>query len=284
MDKCLSEMKCKRFCSEKLPLWKISKMTWLVTWKTSEKKTSHLSISSWLPKLLNNHSDRRHRIRHSQGLWRSLKADVCSRANNWTRTMYCTKLLHCTYTKMWTLSCRGISKHHGIFLERKPPGPKKTTRPCIKVGCLRPAVTFCLLFAPLPQTHVRFDSAFMSPVPQVEELKKIDGRGWPSHLRPAPPPPAMNPLSNRRLSRVVARRHHSGPWFLWFRWYSCRCSRWNWSPISWSFWPIQASTLRATRCCRGRCSIPFWSSCRLASWSPTSSKCAGKCNRKPALP
>lgn len=38
----------------------------------------------------------------------------------------------------------------------------------------------------------------------------------PPHLRPAPPPPAMNPLSNRRLRRAVAKRHHSGPWFLWF--------------------------------------------------------------------
>lgn len=68
---------------------------------------------------------------------------------------------------------------------------------------------------------------------------------------------------------------------------SCRCSRWNWSPISWSFWPMQASTLRATGCWWGSCSIPFCSpslSCPLASWSPTSSKCAGKCNRKPALP
>ena len=68
---------------------------------------------------------------------------------------------------------------------------------------------------------------------------------------------------------------------------SCRCSRWNWSPISWSFWPMQASTLWATGCCRGSRSIPFRSpsvSRCLASWSPASSNSAGKCNRKPALP
>lgn len=64
--------------------------------------------------------------------------DTCRSAKHFTRTMYCTKLLHHMYTKIWTLSCRGISEHHGIFSERK----KKT--PCIKVGCLRPAVTFCL--------------------------------------------------------------------------------------------------------------------------------------------
>lgn len=68
---------------------------------------------------------------------------------------------------------------------------------------------------------------------------------------------------------------------------SCRRSRWNWSPISWSFCAMQASVLRAAGCCRGSRSIPPRSaslSCRLASRSPASSKRAGKCNRKPALP
>lgn len=179
--------------------------------------------------------------------------------------MYCTKLLHHTYAKIWTLSFRGISGHHGIFLERK------NARPCIKVGCLRPAVTFVVSFLFSPrQTRVRFDSAIRSPVPHRddEEKGRKGGGGDPPHLRPAPPPPAMNPLSNRRLRRAAARRHHRGPWFLWFRWYSCRCSRWNWSPMSWSFCPMQASTLRAAGCCRGSCSIPFCSSslsCCLAS-------------------
>lgn len=57
--------------------------------------------------------------------------------------------------------------------------------------------------------------------------------------------------------------------------------------MSWSFCPMQASTPRATGRCRGRRSIPFRCSslsCRRASRSPTSSKRAGKCNRKPALP
>lgn len=90
--------------------------------------------------------------------------------------MYCTKLLHHTFTKIWTLSCRGISEHHGIFLERK-----KHARPCIKVGCLRPAVTLCLLsFFPPKQTRVRFDSAIKSPVPQRDEEKGCEGKDPPS--------------------------------------------------------------------------------------------------------
>lgn len=103
----------------------ISKSNCLITWETSEKKTSYhisfhfLTISFCLSKFLNSHSGRRHWIRHSQGLWRSLKMDTCWSAKNLTRTIYCTKRLHHTYTKIWTLSCGGISEHHGIFLERK---------------------------------------------------------------------------------------------------------------------------------------------------------------------
>lgn len=130
----------------------ISKSTWLVTWETSEKKTSHhisfhfLTILSCLQKLRNTHSGSRCWIRHSQGLWRSLKMDTLWSAKNLTRTMHCTKLLHHMYTKIWTVSCWGISGHHGIFLERK------NTHLCIKVGCLRPAVTFCLSFLFPPTT------------------------------------------------------------------------------------------------------------------------------------
>lgn len=139
-------MRCKMLCSEKLPLWKlVNQLVWSPG-KLQKRKTSHhisfhfLTISSCLiSKLLNTHSGRRHWIRHSQGLWRSFKMDTCWSANNLTRTMYCTKLLNHTYTKIWTLSCGGISEHHGIFLERK------NTQTCIKVGCLRPAVTLCLL-------------------------------------------------------------------------------------------------------------------------------------------
>lgn len=134
--------------------------------------------------------------------------DTCWSAKNWTRKMYCTKLLHHTYTKIWTLSCSGISEHHGIFLERK------NTRPCIKVGCLRPAVTFSLLLPPAPKNRPVLDLTVPLGVQFLREMKED-----PPHLRPAPPPRAMSPLSNRRLSRAVARRHHSGPWFLWFRWY-----------------------------------------------------------------
>lgn len=64
-------------------------------------------------------------------------------------------------------------------------------------------------------------------------------------------------------------------------------SRWNWSPISWSFWPMQASVLWATGPCWGSGSIPLGapsvSRC-LTPRSPKTSKRAGKCNRKPALP
>lgn len=47
---------------------------------------------------------------------------------------------------------------------------RKNTLPCIKVGCLRPAVTFCLSFLFSPQqTRVRFDSAIRSPVPHGDD-------------------------------------------------------------------------------------------------------------------
>lgn len=94
---------------------------------------------------------------------------------------------------------------------------KKKTRPCIKVGCLRPAVTLCLSFLSPPHNRPVIDLTVPLGVQFLMEMMKTDVRGRPSHLRPAPPPPAMNPLSNRRLSRAVARRHNSGPWFLWFR-------------------------------------------------------------------
>lgn len=93
--------------------------------------------------------------------------------------MYCTKLLHHTYTKIRTLSCRGIVEHHGIFLEKK-----HTT---VYKSCLSPpAVTFCLhflFFSSQKQTRVRFDSALKSPVPQRHEGSR---GGEPSTL-PSPP-------------------------------------------------------------------------------------------------
>lgn len=94
---------------------------------------------------------------------------------------------------------------------------KKNTQPFRKVVVSVPRrLFFCLLLfsIPCPETDPCsiFDSAIRSLRPRRE------GRGSP-HLRPAAPPPAKNPLLNRRLSRVVVRRHHSGPWFLWFRWY-----------------------------------------------------------------
>lgn len=94
--------------------------------------------------------------------------------------MYCTKLQHHTYTKIRTLSCRGIVEHHGIFWEKK-----HTT--LYKSWLSPPAVTFCLhfvFFSSQKQTRVRFDSAFKSPVPQ-RELKEVEEE-VPSAL-PSPP-------------------------------------------------------------------------------------------------
>lgn len=94
--------------------------------------------------------------------------------------MYCTKLQHHTYTKIRTLSCRGIVEHHGIFWEKK-----HTT--LYKSWLSPPAVTFCLhfvFFSSQKQTRVRFDSAFKSPVPR-REMKEVEEEG-PSAL-PSPP-------------------------------------------------------------------------------------------------
>lgn len=110
-------------------------------------------------------------LRHSQGLWRSLKMDTCWSAKTLPRTMYCTKLLHHTYAKIWTLSFRRISAHHGIFLERK------NTRPCIKVGCLRPAVTFVSpFFSPPNRPVLDLTVPFRSPVPYRDEEKGRKGK------------------------------------------------------------------------------------------------------------
>lgn len=63
---------------------------------------------------------------------------------------------------------------------------KRNTRPCIKVGCLRPRWRFVsiLFFSSQKQTRVRFDSAFKSPVPR-REMKEVEEEA-PSAL-PSPP-------------------------------------------------------------------------------------------------
>lgn len=121
----------------------ISKSTWLVTWETSQKKTSTSHFLSFpdllvLPVKFAQYSFWQKTLNKAfPGSTEVIKDGYMLKCKKF-RTMYCTKLLHHMYTKIWTLSCGGISEHHGIFLERK------NTRPCIKVGCLRPAVTFCL--------------------------------------------------------------------------------------------------------------------------------------------
>lgn len=98
--------------------------------------------------------------------------------------MYCTKLLHHTYTKIRTLSCRGNVERRGSFFETE----KHTT--LYKTWLSPPAVTFCLHFVFLPQKPVRFDSAFKSPVPQ--ETKKAEEETPP----PAPSPPPRSSSSS----------------------------------------------------------------------------------------
>lgn len=101
---------------------------------------------------------------------------------------------------------------------------KKRTWPCKKkkkrkldVSVPRRPLLSPLFFS-LKQTRVTFDSAYRRPVPNRDEGIGHKGAD-PPYLCPAPPAPAIKPLSNRRLTRAVARRHHTGPWFLWFRWY-----------------------------------------------------------------
>lgn len=125
-------------------------------------------------------------------LWRNLGA-------SWHLLERKKKRTHTTLYKSWLSPSRGDSM--SPFFRHPLPSPQKK------------------------QTRVKiFDSAIQSPAPQRDEEKKGDDAEGvePPHLRPAappPPPPATAPLSNSRLSRAAPRRHHSGPWFLWFRWY-----------------------------------------------------------------
>lgn len=94
-------------------------------------------------------------------------------------------------------------------------------------------------------------------------------------------------LLMQRFSRCTCQPSFRSPQVAQLLLTNWRRSRWNWSPISWSFWPMQASVLRTTGPCWGSGSIPLGapsvSRC-LTPRSPKTSKRAGKCNRKPALP
>lgn len=92
--------------------------------------------------------------------------------------MYCTKLLHHTYTKIWTSSCWGISENHGIFFD------VKETHDLVKklvVSVLR-RLLVSFFSPPQKQTRVRFDSAIRSPVPQGDEGERCEEK------TPHPPP------------------------------------------------------------------------------------------------
>lgn len=92
--------------------------------------------------------------------------------------MYCTKLLHHTYTKIRTLSCRGNVERHGIFFETE----KHTT--LYKTSLSPPAVTFCLHFVFLPRKPV-LDSTVPLKVPF---LRDEESRGGDPSTLPSPPP------------------------------------------------------------------------------------------------
>lgn len=157
-------------------------------------------------------------------MWRSSKMDTLwSAKKKQKKLMSCTKLLHHTDSKIWTLSRRGNlwASWHRVEKKKKPL--------CIKVTCLRPAVTFWKTLprvhrAATPhrkQTRVKIRQCRRGvPVPSWRWFKNKTRRlEAPSHLRLAPPRPAKKPLSKSRPSTAVARRHHSSPRILWFRWY-----------------------------------------------------------------
>lgn len=95
--------------------------------------------------------------------------------------MYCTKLLHHMWAKVWTMSFRGISEYHGIFSKRKK-------RPCINVGCRRPAVTFLSPYFPLPNRPVLNLTVRI----WVQFLIEMKVRKW----KIPPSPPSYNPSSS----------------------------------------------------------------------------------------
>lgn len=201
-------------CSEKLPLWKlVNQLVW-----SAGKLTPHfLSFPNHLilPVKVAQYSFWQNTLNKAfPGSVEVIKDGYMLKCKNFTKNnvLYKTTTPH-VYQNMNIVLQRNLGASWHLLGKKK----KKHARPCIKVGCLRPAVTLCLLsFVPQKQTRVRFDSAIRSLVPQRDEEKGCEEKDAP-HLRPAPPPPAMNPLSNRRLSRAALRRHHSGPWFLWFR-------------------------------------------------------------------
>lgn len=117
-------LRCKMRCSESL-----EKLENQLDW--SPGNLHNRKPSSWF--LLNTLSGRRH---FNNKAFPGSAEDTCWSAKRFIQ--YCTKLLHNMYTKILTLFCEVIPEHHGIASERQ----KKS----IKVGCLRPAVTFSFCF------------------------------------------------------------------------------------------------------------------------------------------
>lgn len=114
--------------------------------------------------------------------------------------MYCTKLLHHTYTKIRTLSCRGNVERRGIFETEKHTTLYKTWLSPPADDFLSP---FC--FSP-PKTRVRFDSAFKSPVPQ--ETTKAEEQSPPPS--PSPPPRSSSSSSSSGEAPVKQKAEQSG--------------------------------------------------------------------------
>lgn len=183
----------KCFCSEKSPLWKLVKID----------LTGHLGnflcvsfhfltiVFSYLSKLLNTHSGRRHWIRHSQVLWEVIKVNKNNVLYKTTTPQVCQK-------KERTLPISGISEQHGIFFEGKKTtkNPQNTTW---YKSWLSPSRGDLNCFLP-KQTRVRLDSASRSPVPHRDEWKTGDKVASPPSSTPSSgyEPPIKQKAENGR--------------------------------------------------------------------------------------
>lgn len=184
-------------CSESLPLWNLVNRLICSPGKLQKrKKTSHhtcfhfLTVSSFLSKFLNSHSGRIHWIRHSQGLWRSLEIDTgwkCKKLNK-NNVLYKTTTPH-VYQNMNIVLLRNLGESWHLLWR------KRNTRPCKKVGCLRPAATFSLLFSPRKNRPV-LDLTVPLGVQFLREMKERDVRRRLPTPHPASPPSRSTSSSN----------------------------------------------------------------------------------------
>lgn len=153
-------------------------------------------------------------IRHSQDLRRPFQMHAYGSANNNQKSKInennlTYKILNRTFSKNNDIVLKkNLAKQRGIFSKREK---KKKNRDLVlkKKGGLSPSrgdrvfsSSPSVVLPPSPLTRVTCDSAVRSPV--------SGRRGRRPHLRPA------GGLSNSRVRKAEARRHHRGPWCLWF--------------------------------------------------------------------